>query len=818
MDGRRVNKSVKKNILHLIDFEKVDTLLEGFNKTTGFVTAILDLEGNILSKSGWRPICTQFHRINPQTSKNCLVSDTILANKMGEGEKYHFYKCLNGLIDVALPIKIYGEHIANLFSGQFFFEEPDIAFFEEQAKNNGFNNDDYFTALKKVPIVSEEKVKIAMDFLLNMTQLISELAFQKVEQSTLALKVAESEKNYKMLFESNPHPMWVYDLETLNFLEVNEAAISKYGYSREEFQQLTLKDIRPSAEVYKLVDNVKQESDILTFSGEWKHMNKDGEIFIVEIISHSIKYRNRNSRLVVANDITARKSAEEKIREKDIQFQKLSANVPDLIYQFTRRPDGSYHVPIASQGIKNIFGCSPEDVLEDFTPIANVIYPDDAIRVIEDIEYSAEHLTYFTCEFRVKIPGKDIQWIYSRSNPEKLPDGSITWYGFNVDISERKITEEKLMESEARYRNIIEASPIGILILFNWKIIFINPGGEKIFGALSAEQLVGKHVKDFMHSDNLEESVSRIQRLLNGETGLYPVENKYIRIDETIIDVEVMATLLTYQNEPAIQVLFNDITEKKRLLKDLEQLNSELEFKVGQRTAHLAEVNRELEAFSYSVSHDLRSPLRHINGYVDLLNKKYKDKLDDKANHYLETISGASKQMGTLIDDLLQYSRTGRVEIIATELDLNVIVIEVMKEIEPVLKGRKIDWDIQILPKIFGDNTLMRQVWTNLIDNAVKYTRNRQLAKISIGYNIVENDFVFFVCDNGVGFDMKYAHKLFGVFQRLHTQSEFEGTGIGLANVRRIIHKHSGKVWAEAEPEIGASFYFSLPITRKGGK
>jgi two-component system, cell cycle sensor histidine kinase and response regulator CckA len=165
--------------------KKIDTLLEGFNKSTGFVTAILDLEGNIVSKSGWRPICTEFHRINPETSKRCTISDTALANKMGEGETYHYYKCLNGLVDVAVPIVIDGEHIANLFSGQFFFEEPDISFFNKQAKKYGFDEKEYLEALSMVPVVSEQKVKTVMDFLLNMTHMISDLAFQKAKQVEL---------------------------------------------------------------------------------------------------------------------------------------------------------------------------------------------------------------------------------------------------------------------------------------------------------------------------------------------------------------------------------------------------------------------------------------------------------------------------------------------------------------------------------------------------------------------------------------------------------------------------------------------------------
>ena len=187
-------RPMKVNILDLIDFKKVDTLLEGFNKSTGFVTAILDLNGNVLSKSGWRQICTEFHRINPETSKKCTISDTVLAGKMAEGEQYHFYKCLNGLVDVAVPVVINGEHIANLFSGQFFFEEPDRMIFKKQAEEFGFSEEKYLEALAKVPVISRERVVVAMDFLLNMTKLISEMTFQKLEQMELTAQFQQAQK------------------------------------------------------------------------------------------------------------------------------------------------------------------------------------------------------------------------------------------------------------------------------------------------------------------------------------------------------------------------------------------------------------------------------------------------------------------------------------------------------------------------------------------------------------------------------------------------------------------------------------------------
>jgi ligand-binding sensor protein len=202
---------MKTDISELIDLKKVSELLEGFNKTTGFVTAILDLEGNVLSKSGWRQMCTAFHRIHPETSKRCTFSDTVLADKMKKGKKYHAYTCLNGLTDVVVPLKIKGQHVANLFSGQFFLEKPDVDFFRKQATDFGFDEKTYISALNQVPIVSEKKVKTVMDFLLKMTDLISELGVEKAEQSELNKSLKESQEalmesdwKFRALFESGP--------------------------------------------------------------------------------------------------------------------------------------------------------------------------------------------------------------------------------------------------------------------------------------------------------------------------------------------------------------------------------------------------------------------------------------------------------------------------------------------------------------------------------------------------------------------------------------------------------------------------------------
>ena len=259
-------------------------------------------------------------------------------------------------------------------------------------------------------------------------------------------------------------------------------------------------------------------------------------------------------------------------------------------------------------------------------------------------------------------------------------------------------------------------------------------------------------------------------------------------------------------NELKTQIEARKLAERETL-----KLNSELEQRIHDRTAQLEIVNTELEAFSHSVSHDLRAPLRHINGFAEILKEEFYDQLPEKARSYLNTIEDAAKKMNRLIDDLLNLSRTNRTELKKSTIKMNQVLDDALSEVQPLMENRKVDINISTLPEVIGDFNLLRLVWVNLLDNAIKYTRPRKKAVIKIDYKEEKEEFIFCIQDNGVGFDMNYAQKLFGAFQRLHSTDEFEGTGIGLSNVRRIISRHSGRTWAEAEVDKGASFYFSLP-------
>ncbi|HMK59718.1 MAG TPA: ATP-binding protein, partial [Dissulfurispiraceae bacterium] len=294
-----------------------------------------------------------------------------------------------------------------------------------------------------------------------------------------------------------------------------------------------------------------------------------------------------------------------------------------------------------------------------------------------------------------------------------------------------------------------------------------------------------------------------------GELTIYSDEPSYFTEEEISLLLSI-ANNISYALD-AISI------EQKRLKAEeaLRQLNEELEQRVSVRTLALEEANRELEAFSYSASHDLRAPLRHLSGFVDLLRNELQDQASIKAQNYMKSIAKASKKMGMLIDDLLAFSRIGRSEMKMRMINLNVIIKNVIGELQTETTGRDITWELEVLPDVYGDQSLFRMLFVNLISNAIKFTRTVAHAEISVGSEDRGKEFIFYVKDNGVGFDMKYMSKLFGVFERLHTESEFEGTGIGLANVQRIIARHGGRTWAEGAVGRGATIYFSLPKLEK---
>jgi len=305
----------------------------------------------------------------------------------------------------------------------------------------------------------------------------------------------------------------------------------------------------------------------------------------------------------------------------------------------------------------------------------------------------------------------------------------------------------------------------------------------------------------------------RVGSLCAGADLVWNEEYRYRKPDGLYAHVLERGVVVRDEAGRAVRMLgaMLDISDRKQAEEAVKRLNEELDERVRLRTAEITAANQELEAFSYSVSHDLRAPLRHIDGFTGLLERHAEATLDDKGRRYLKTISEAAKQMGALIDDLLTFSRLGRAELRHVPVRLQDLVDEVRRILDPEIAGRAVVWAIGELPEVQGDPQLLRLVLQNLIGNALKYTRPRPEARIEIGARREDTETVCSIRDNGVGFDMRYAERLFGVFQRLHTSAEFEGTGIGLATVRRIVHRHGGRVWADGGVDRGACFSFTLP-------
>ena len=393
----------------------------------------------------------------------------------------------------------------------------------------------------------------------------------------------------------------------------------------------------------------------------------------------------------------------------------------------------------------------------------------------------------------------------------------LTWFS----VVRRRV-EQQLLESRDRLqREIVERTQQASLLNLTHDTIFVrdmndiiiywNRGAAELYG-WTEDQAVGKHSHQLLQTDYPLPVDEVREELLR--TGRWEGELQKTKADGSRVFVASRWSLRQDEQGHPVAILEtnNDISDRKHREEEIRKLNQELE----KRTNDLEASNKELEAFAYSVSHDLRAPLRHMVGYTELLQKNVSSMLDEKSLRYMKTILESAKRMGALIDDLLAFSRIARAETRQRPVRLEELVKEVLVDLQRDTEGRNIAWTMGALPETFGDRPMLRLVLVNLIANAVKFTRTRPRAEIEIGCLERKNDaVVVFVRDNGVGFDMKYAHKLFGVFQRLHQSGTFEGTGIGLATVQRIIHRHDGHVWAEGVVDGGATFFFSLPDHRR---
>jgi PAS domain S-box-containing protein len=573
--------------------------------------------------------------------------------------------------------------------------------------------------------------------------------------------------------------------------------------------------------VVPLVARAKILGAISFVTAESGRIYREADLELAQELSHRAALAVDNAWLYeeAHKEIAERQWAQQELRGSRDQLEIILGGVADGI----TAQDGSGRLFYANAAAARMCGFSSvrefveapvEEVLSKFEILDEEGDPFTLERLPGRRALGGEQEAEQMLRFRILETGEE-RWSLVRAAPVFDEEGRVR---MAVNIM-RDVTEQRRAQQErARLGAIVESSEDAIIsktlegVITSW-----NRGAQRIYG-YSSEEIVGQSITILVPPERPDEIPEILAKLRRGEK-IEHYETVRVTKDGRRLDISLSISPIRDHagNVTGASTIARDITERKRTEDEIRHLNEVLDQRIRDRTAQLAEANQELESFSYSVSHDLRAPLRHIGGFAEMLHNRAASSLDEVSLRYLKTILTSVEHAGALVDDLLAFSRMGRVEMRDAPLDMNQLVGKVLDEIKLEAAGRNVHWKVDTLPEVRGDPSMLRLVVENLLSNAVKYSRPRDPAVIEVGSTSNEREIVFFVRDNGIGFDVQYLDKLFGVFQRLHSAEEFEGTGIGLASVRRIVNRHEGRVWADGCLGKGATFYFSLPRCAENG-
>lgn len=536
----------------------------------------------------------------------------------------------------------------------------------------------------------------------------------------------------------------------------------------------------------------------------------DEDLLVYTALARQMAVALENARryTLAQSEIQERLQAEAALHESEEKFRLLAENLPGGVYLC--RNDSDYTALYVNEAIEAVTGYAAAEFLSGQLALSDIDHPDDQAYIHAETSQAVLARRPFRLTYRIRHASGEWRWVEEVGVGVYHNDEVLYLEGFIHDITERKRAEQALRQSEERYRSVTEGLAHFIFVVQDGLVEYMNSHWSHYTGLPASASLqrgwvAVQHPEDHERLLQHWRTTMRLGQRSESEHRIRRADGQY-RWHRTILQ-PVREEALTKTKWIGLTV---DIHDQKEAEARIRQMNETLEARVHERTAQLEAANRELESFTYSVSHDLRAPLRAMDGFSRLLLQDYAAALPEEARSHLNRIRTGAQRMGALIDDLLTFARLGRQAVTKQRVAMTPLVWQVWEELQMSAAAPWVSISLHDLPECHADPTLLQQVFANLLDNARKFTRQAPAARIEVGYQRQATEVVYFVRDNGAGFDMRYVDKLFGVFQRLHAMEDYEGTGVGLAIVHRIIQRHGGRVWAEGEEGRGATFYFTV--------